>query len=70
MKYTLSFPENLKSEMKSAHMSQEKLAKALNTTQATVSRWASGENEPDFQTLLQICQILNVTPNELLGWED
>ena len=56
--------------MKSAHMSQEKLAKALNTTQATVSRWASGENEPDFQTLLQICQILNVTPNELLGWED
>lgn len=66
----MNFSKNLKSEMKSAHMSQEKLAKALNTTQATVSRWASGENEPDFQTLLQICQILNVTPNELLGWED
>lgn len=66
----LNFSENLKNEMKQNKISQEKLAKELNTTQATVSRWTSGVYEPDLQTLLIICEILDTTPNALLGWED
>jgi len=46
------------------------LAKELQTTQATVSRWCSGANQPDLETLLQICQILDTTPNEILGWDN
>ena len=65
-----TFTENLKAEMKSAKISQEALAKALNTTQATISRWTSGIYEPDLQTLLAICEILDVSPNVLLGWEE
>ena len=66
----LKFSENLKSEMKHNKVSQDKLAKELNTTQATVSRWTSGVYEPDLQTLLTICEILDTTPNMLLGWDD
>ena len=66
----LNFAENLKNEMRNCRISQEKLAKELGTTQATVSRWASGEYQPDFETLFQICEILDTTPNVLLGWED
>ena len=70
MKRWIKFPENLKTEMAHSQISQEKLAKALGTSQATISRWASGEYQPDFQTLFQICEILETTPNVLLGWED
>jgi transcriptional regulator with XRE-family HTH domain len=66
----LNFAENLKIEMKNAKISQNALAKALNTTQATVSRWTSGIYEPDLQTVLTICEILDISPNVLLGWEE
>lgn len=56
--------------MANSHISQEQLAKMLNTTQATVSRWTSGKNQPDFETLFAICDILDVSPNNLLGWDD
>ena len=64
------FADNLKTEMANSHISQEQLAKMLNTTQATVSRWTSGKNQPDFETLFAICDILDVSPNNLLGWDD
>ena len=64
------FADNLKTEMANNHISQEKLAEMLNTSQATVSRWTSGTHQPDFETLLAICEILEVTPNNLLGWDD
>ncbi len=66
----MEFYENLKRLMKDKQMSQVALAKELNTTQQTVSRWGNGVNEPDYHTLLIICKILDTTPNELLGWED
>lgn len=67
---TLKFAENLKTEMRNCRISQERLAKQLGLTQATVSRWASGEYQPDFETLFQICEILDTSPSVLLGWED
>ena len=70
MKHKMKFGENLKNELAVAHLSQEKLAKMLNTKQATVSRWTSGKNQPDLETLFLICEILNTTPNVLLGWEE
>ena len=66
----MTFSENLKTELKMNKISQEKLAQELRTTQATVSRWCAGENEPDYETLFKICEILNTSPNILLGWED
>ena len=70
MKPTLKFSENLKVELKNNHFSQERLAKELGTTQATISRWISGENQPDLETVMKICEIFDTTPNLLLGWED
>ena len=46
------------------------LARILGTTQQTVSRWLTGVNEPDFETLFKICEILNETPNSILGFEE
>ena len=66
----VKFPENLKKVLIVNHISQQALADKLKTTQATVSRWLNGINEPDFQTLLEICVYLDETPNSLLGFDE
>ena len=66
----MNFSNELYNLMKSLGVTQTALAKKLGTTQQTVSRWLNGINQPDFQTLFEICRILDTTPNEILGWED
>ena len=70
MKRVMNFAKNLTSELKVNNISQEKFARELQTTQATISRWCAGVNEPDYETLFEICKILKTSPNVLLGWED
>ena len=65
----MNFSENFKREMKYRGISQTTLAEKLNTSQATISRWMKGVNQPDFESLFLLCEILDVTPNELLGWD-
>lgn len=66
----LKFKENLKLSMKTNNVTQVQLAKYLNTTQQTVSRWLNGQNEPDMETLILICIYLGETPNSLLGFDE
>lgn len=66
----MSFKENLKAALQNNNMSQMQLSEKLGTTQQTVSRWVNGINEPDLSTLIEICKILNETPNSLLGFDD
>ena len=62
----LKFKENLLNELYQNDMTQQDLASAVGTTQQTISRWIKGINEPDLDTLLEICFVLNTTPNEIL----
>ena len=66
----MKFSTILKMEMEQNHLLQKQLAEKLGTTQQTVSRWIKGVNQPDFETLFAICKILDLTPNELLGWDE
>ena len=66
----LKFSENLRQALSASGMTQQNLADLLSTTQATVSRWLYGINEPEYETLLKICLYLNETPNSLLGFDD
>ncbi|MBQ8229223.1 MAG: helix-turn-helix transcriptional regulator [Clostridia bacterium] len=49
---------------------QQKVAEMLGVRQNTVSQWITDTNEPNCQTIIALCKILDTTPNELLGWED
>ncbi|MBQ9790430.1 MAG: helix-turn-helix transcriptional regulator [Clostridia bacterium] len=51
-------------------MNQEMLAKVLNVTGATISRWESGVVEPDFQTLIFLAEMFKVSVDYILGLED
>ncbi len=64
------FAERLKEVLRVKELTQYKLAKALNTSHQTVSRWCAGMREPNFDMLLAICKELDEDPNYLLGWDD
>ena len=66
----LKFKENLKEIMKENKITQIQLAKKLNTTQQTISRWMKGTNEPDLTNLILICLYLKETPNSILGFDE
>jgi transcriptional regulator with XRE-family HTH domain len=57
----------LKQAINAAGLSQSAFADEVGTTQATVSRWTKGENQPrELDTWLTIATVLNVPAVELL----
>lgn len=69
------FGENLRNLRKSRGYSQEKFAKELNVTQASVSAWELGVREPEFSVVFEIARIFHVPVSSLIpiretGMED
>jgi len=50
--------------------SQNEFAKRLGIPQSSYSRYESGKNEPDYELLVSICRIFNVSSDWLLGLTD
>lgn len=60
------FADNLKTLRKEAGLLQRELAQRLNLTKNAVSGWEVGRNQPDYDTLLLICDIFDVSADEML----
>lgn len=56
-------------ERKSKNMTQAKLAEKLFVSEKTVSKWENGNGVPDTNVLPKICEILEISINELLHGE-
>lgn len=54
---------------KGKNLTQAQLAEKLNITDRAVSKWETGKNMPDSSIMLELCEILGVTVNELLSGE-
>lgn len=61
------FGARIKKYRKLAGMSQIELAQRLNVTNRAVSNWESGANCADSELIPLICEVLGVSPNELLN---
>lgn len=48
---------------------QVQLAEKLNITDRAVSKWETGKGMPDSSIMLELCQILDISVNELLNGE-
>lgn len=57
----------LKNLREKNNLTQEKLAEQLQVTRQAVSRWETGETQPNIDTLKLLSQIFNVSINTLLG---
>ena len=65
MKYELG--ERIKKYRSIKGMSQKELAQRLGVAVSRVSNWETGLNRPDVDMLAQICDVLEVSPDVLLG---
>ena len=59
--------ERLKLIRESLEYSQEELAKLLNVSQSTYSRWETGEKIIPFKHLINLCNITKLSVNYTLG---
>lgn len=55
---------------KAKGLTQARLAEMLGITDRAVSKWERGISMPDSSIMLELCEILNITVNELLTGED
>lgn len=58
---------NLKAICKSKGISLIKISNDLNISYRSIQRYVSGEREPDYKTLKDIANYLNVTIDDLLN---
>lgn len=64
-----AFGERLLSQLQKRGMTQKELAERINTTEATLSRYVSGDREPKADVLANIATALHTTSDYLLGIE-
>ena len=50
-------------------LTQMQLAEKLNITNRAVSKWETGKSVPDASIMLELCEILGISVNELLCGE-
>lgn len=52
--------------LKRKEMTQDQLAKLIGTTQRSISAYVRGEQQPSLETLVMICQVLELNLNQIL----
>lgn len=62
-------PENIKHFRLLRGLSQKQLAEKLHRTPNVISNWENGVNSPDVDLLEIMCEIFDITPNQLYGWD-
>lgn len=61
--------ENIRKFRELRRLTQQQFADKLSKSRNVISNWERGANSPDPDTIEQICKILEVTPNQIFGWE-
>jgi transcriptional regulator with XRE-family HTH domain len=64
------FANTLRELLTSRGISQKWLADEAKTTEATISRYISGKNQPEINIVINIAQALNVSMDYLCGLSD
>lgn len=65
----MEFYEQLSKIRKQKEISQEELAEKVGVSRQAVSKWENGTAQPEMANVAKLCEILGVTPNELLGYD-
>lgn len=66
----MRFGENLRNLRIARGYTQERLAKMLGSSQASITSWENETREPDFQTIRKLATFFNVPMSALLPSDD
>ena len=62
----MNFGEKLYELRKSKNLSQEEVADKLSVTRQTVSKWETNQSTPDFDKIIPLCELFEISTDELL----
>lgn len=62
----MQLSERLQDLRKKQNDSQEKLAEKLGVSRQAVSKWESGQGNPDINNIIKICELYNISTDYLL----
>lgn len=62
----MNFGEKIFELRKEKNLSQEEVADKLNVTRQTVSKWETNQSTPDFDKIVPLCELFEITTEELL----
>ena len=54
---------------KRKNLSQEEVAEILNVTRQTISKWETNQSTPDFDKIIPLCELFEISADELLKGE-
>ena len=66
----MKFQERFLVELKGSGLTQKQLAEKLNIDNSNITKWKRGENIPSLEVFYQLCKILDVSADYLLGLTD
>ncbi len=62
----MNIGEKLFELRKNKNLSQEEVAEKLNVTRQTVSKWETNQSTPDFDKIVPLCELFEISTDELL----
>lgn len=62
----MNIGEKLFELRKNKNLSQEEVAEKLNVTRQTVSKWETNQSIPDFDKIVPLCELFEISTDELL----
>ncbi|MBE7089476.1 MAG: helix-turn-helix transcriptional regulator [Clostridiales bacterium] len=66
----MNFGKSFKQCRKEINLSQKEVAKKLGICQSNISDWENDISRPEYEKLIQLAEIYNVTLYQLLGVEE
>ena len=66
----MNFGENFKNIRKQCGLSQQEVADKLQIKQSSVSDWKNDVSRPDYEKLIALSELYDVTLYELLGIDE
>lgn len=66
----MKFHERLALELKNSGLTQKQLAEKLKIDNSNVTKWKKGENSPSLDVFYELCILLDVSADYLLGLSD
>lgn len=65
----MNLGEKLFELRKAKNLTQDDVAEKLNVTRQTISKWETNQSTPDFDKIVPLCDLYEISPNELLTGE-
>lgn len=62
--------QKIKQAREELGISADQVAECIGVHRSTAFRWERGASEKmSFETMIRLCELLQITPNYLLGWD-